>query len=90
MLIFQWNALRVGDRVLVHDDLAADLGLREGVVRLVEVREGAANDLGIQLGSRGPITRPRRHAVHLIPIDPSSCWRCGAVAAASELGRKAA
>lgn len=89
MLIFQWNALRVGDRVLVHDDLAADLGLREGVVRLVEVREGAANVVGIQLG-RGRVSRPRRHAVHLIPIDRESCWRCGVIAAATEFGRMAA
>ena len=31
MLPFQWNALRVGDRVSVHDDHAPGLDIHEGV-----------------------------------------------------------
>ena len=33
MLKFQWDALRRGDTVFLHDASDADLGLRAGVVR---------------------------------------------------------
>jgi hypothetical protein len=81
MLLFQWNALRVGDHVLVHDDLDPDLELRDGVVTLVDTRRGGANDVGIRIGATGAVQRPRRHAVHLTPLDERySCWRCDSVA----------
>lgn len=78
MFGFQWNALRVGDRVMVHDDLDLDLELHEGAVNVVRTREREANEIGIRLDdSPAGIVRPRRHAVHLVPIDPRSpCWRC--------------
>ena len=38
MFEFQWNALRVGDRVAVHDDLDDGFELAEGVVHIVETR----------------------------------------------------
>ena len=82
MLTFQWNALRVGDRVMVHDDLDPDLELHHGVVRLVQTRPSAQNEIAIRFDDRPSVLlRPWRHAVHLMPIDTrSSCWRCAAMA----------
>jgi len=77
VLTFQWNALRVGDRVLVHDDLDPNLQLHEGTVALVESRRGGQSGVGIRSGATGQVLRPRRHAVHLRPLDTRQpCWRC--------------
>jgi hypothetical protein len=78
MLVFQWNALRVGDRVMVHDDLDPGFGLCEGGVTLVQTRQPGTNEIGIRLDGRATeLLRPRRHAVHLLPIDTGfPCWRC--------------
>jgi hypothetical protein len=83
MFVFQWNALRVGDRVNVHDDLDPALTRHEGVVKLVETRQRAANEISVRLDDGGSgMLRPRRHAVHLLPMDARfPCWRCDAVAA---------
>lgn len=88
MMRFQWNALRVGDRVIVHDATDADLSPVGGVVAMVDTRTGAdygSNDLGIRIspvGVASNVVRPARLAVHLDPIDPAeSCWRCDAIAA---------
>lgn len=93
MLPFQWNALRTGDRVLVHDD--ADPALGEGVVALVQTHVQADNDIAIRLtGTPSRTVRPRRHAVHMAPLDRRfECWRCAAAdlrPGASEPGRIAA
>lgn len=81
MLPFQWNALRVGDRVMVHDDLDPDLALHHGVVRIVQTRQSTPNEIGIRLDSPPSVLlQPWRHAVHLMPMDRgSSCWRCAAM-----------
>ncbi len=42
MLRFQWDSLRRGDRVLVHDVDASDLGLRPAVVELVDAERPAS------------------------------------------------
>lgn len=77
MLAFEWNALRVGDRVAVHDDAAPHLSLGGGVVALVRTQRPAVNDVGIRLDAPGSgIVRPSRHAVHLVPVRRSGCWRC--------------
>jgi hypothetical protein len=83
MLLFQWNALRVGDRVMVHDDLDPSLDMHVGTVRLVQTRPLQANEIAIRLADPASgIVSPRRHAVHLLPIDPAApCWRCLASAA---------
>ena len=88
MLVFQWNALRVGDRVMVHDDLDPGLGLDDGAVRLVQTRQHGANEIGIRLDEgASELLRPRRHAVHLLPIDTRfPCWRCDDVADSSTDG----
>ena len=82
MLRFQWNSLRTGEHVMVHDDLDPGLALREGVVRLVETRPWDTNDVAIRIDHHRPVVvRPRRHAVHPLPLDQGSCWRCDAIAA---------
>ena len=77
MLVFQWNALRVGDRVLVHDDGAADLALHDGVVVLVQTYPRQTNDVGIRLDDARAVVHPWRHAVHLGRDGAhDGCWRC--------------
>ena len=82
MLRLQWNALRVGDPVLVHDASAADLRLVPGIVAMVEWANGSS-DIGIHVASdheARPVVRPRRLAVHLDPVDPTEpCWRCDGI-----------
>ena len=78
MLKFQWDALRRGDTVFVHDATAADLGLRAGVVTLVDVRP-SGHDVAIRFTNGtpiGPVVRPGRFAVHLAAGEDDDCWRC--------------
>jgi len=83
MIALYWNALRAGDRVAVHDDLDADLTMYDGVVRLVQTHGHEAHDVGIRLERPDSKTlRPRRQAVHLLPLDRRlPCWRCDVIAA---------
>ena len=82
MLRFRWNSLRTGEHVMVHDDFDPGLALRDRVVNLVGTRPWDTNDVAIRLDHRGPVgARPRRNAVHLLPLDQSSCSRCAAIAA---------
>jgi hypothetical protein len=80
MLLFHWNALRIGDRVLVHNDDDPAAPLAEGTVTLIQT--GAAhhpNDLAIRIThGGGGVIRPRRHAVHFMAGGTSDCWRCAA------------
>jgi hypothetical protein len=74
----EWNSLRVGDRVLVHDASEADMALRPGTVAMVETASGA-NDVGIRVADadRRSVVRPNRQAVHRDPLDSrEDCWRC--------------
>jgi hypothetical protein len=79
MLRLHWNALRPGDRVLVHDDSDPNLCVRAGVVTLVDVHP-SGRDVGIRLTTetqRARVLRPGRFAVHFDPIDDAeNCWRC--------------
>lgn len=77
MFRFQWNALRVGDSVMVHDDLAIASRLAAGTVTDVQTRADN-NDLSIRLsGGAHELLRPRRAAVHLVPFgSDEACWRC--------------
>ena len=83
MLLFQRNALRADDCVMVHDDHDPELELHEGAVRLVQTQQPGANEVGVRLDDpASELLRPRRHAVHLLPIDPGlPCRRCDAIAA---------
>ena len=85
MFVFQWSSMRIGDHVMVHDDGDAGLALQPGIVKYVETRKQGQNDVTIQLDDHAsrPI-RPRRHAVHMLPVDRRfSCWRCDVIAAES-------
>ena len=91
MLGFQWNALRTGDHVMVHDDLDPGLELHQAVVKLVQTRPRGANDVTIWIDGHSPsMLRPRRHACHLLPLDKRSCWRCDTAAQHAEIHRVAA
>jgi len=81
MLRFDWNALRPGDHVLVHDDGDITLALHDGVVAMID--DGPeSNDVGIRLDApsgESMIVHPRRRAVHPAVIDHREpCWRCDA------------
>jgi hypothetical protein len=78
MLKFQWDAVRYGDTALVHDASDSDLGLRAGVVTLVDVRP-SGHEVAIRFATRTPtrpVVRPGRFAVHLAAGDDDDCWRC--------------
>jgi hypothetical protein len=83
MLGFEWNALRVGDRVLVHDAANVIGDLVAGAVVMVSLQEGS-NGVGIRIASADgdPIVWPSRLTVHHDPHDPlEPCWRCQTVMA---------
>jgi fermentation-respiration switch protein FrsA (DUF1100 family) len=84
MVRLEWNALRVGDKVLVHDPTDPAIQLRPGVVAMVQTVKGS-NDIGVSVAresDRSGVLRPRRLAVHLDPLDPAEeCWRCDAIVA---------
>jgi len=79
MLRFQWNALRRGDQVLVHDGASTDLRLRPAIVALVDTA-GPRVDVGMRYSDgpdAGRVVRPGRFATHRDPLtDAADCWRC--------------
>ena len=93
MLRLQWNALQVGDRVLVHDDADVSLRLQPGIVAMVQTAHDS-NDLGVRvIGRSGQVSvvRPSRLSVHLDPRDATEeCWRCDAIAARAAAGLEGA
>jgi hypothetical protein len=98
MLKFEWNALRVGDRVVVHDPSSTDFPLLAGTVVMIETKRSkrGANGVGIRVAADGGGHRllwPSYLAAHHDPPDPTEdCWRCAAIAdtAAGELLTSAA
>lgn len=85
MLKFEWNALRVGDQLTVHDPSHPDLQLVAGTVVMVETtRAGrAANGIGISIASGDGGHRviwPSYMAAHQGPPELGDCWRCDALA----------
>jgi hypothetical protein len=93
MMRLEWNALRVGDKVVVHDPTDPAMQLLPGTVALVETVSGP-NDVGVRVASTSDhprVLRPSRLAVHLDPRDPAEeCWRCDAIVAETRLRRDAA
>ena len=90
MLKFEWNGLRVGDRVVVHDPPFGDeFPLLAGVVAMVETKrfKHGADRVGIRVVTDSGDHRvvwPTFLAVHHEPPDPSEdCWRCAALAEAA-------
>lgn len=82
MMRFQWNALKVGDKVAVHDATRHDMRLLPGVVVIVDTGTDEAH-IGIRVSlddETSSVRRPLRLAVHLLPLDPDEfCWRCAAI-----------
>ena len=87
MLTMEWNALREGDRVLVHRATDGIDDIVSGTVITVDMlRE--SNAVGIRITPPGvdpSVTWPIPRIVHLDPRGPEPCWRCAArvVAAAA-------
>lgn len=77
--MFEWNACRIGDRVLVHSPDGDDLSLHPGAVVMVDCHRGA-NRVGIRLDESDRAQRtvwPTYPAVHRDPLDSrQTCWRC--------------
>jgi hypothetical protein len=92
MMRLEWNALRVGDKVVVHDPTDPAMQLLPGSVALVET-VSVPNDIGVRVAStsdRPKVLWPSRLAVHLDPLDPAEeCWRCDAIVAETRLRRDA-
>ena len=87
MLPYEWQALRIGDRVLVHDDRTPGLDTHHGVVAIVQTRRHDTNEVAIRIDGTGELIRPRRHAVHQLPLDRRIwCWRCDTTATRAQLG----
>lgn len=79
MRVFEWEALRVGDLVSVHET-SEGFPLRSGSVSSVAGRF-ATLSVGVVLSGgtaeAGEVRWPVRLAVHLDPLDGSEpCWRC--------------
>jgi hypothetical protein len=79
MIRLQWNALRIGHQVLVHDESDPEMPLVPGRVAMIQTTNGS-NDVAIRISpddGTTSIVRPRRLAVHLRRLDPAEhCWRC--------------
>ena len=87
MLNMDWNALRSGDNVLVHDPRSPDMALTPGVVVVFDTHK-RTNGVGIRLPANGGeelVLWPSRLVVHPDPRDPKeSCWRCQELADRAE------
>jgi hypothetical protein len=87
VLRFEWNALRQGHRVSVHDPASADMALIPGIVVMIDtpVARRGVNGIGIRVADDFGTSRilwPSYLAVHADPIDPTErCWRCQEIAA---------
>jgi hypothetical protein len=86
MFEFQWNGLRVGDRVAVHNDRDDGFELTEGIVHIIEAHPHETNVVAIRVDDgETPVQHPRRHAVHLLPLHGRPpCWRCAVNSAVAE------
>ena len=87
----EWNALRLGDSVLVHDPRDSTMRLVPATVALVDTRR-SANDIGLRVASvneRSSVVRPNRLAVHLDPLEGTEdCWRCDAIVTQTAKGHR--
>jgi hypothetical protein len=88
MLVLEWNALREGDHVLVHDDTSRGFTLHEAVVVVAGRGRNGIAVRTIGPGVDGGLMRPRRLAVHLMPVTPTEpCWRCDVGSAGQDPAR---
>ena len=90
MLRLDWNALRPGDRVLVHQHVGGNDRLVAGVVTAVEPTAGS-NDIAVRLSHSGrtETVHPQRLQVHHDPIEvDGSCWRCATPRAVPQVAKR--
>jgi hypothetical protein len=86
VLKFDWNALRVGDRVVVHESWDTAVPLLTGTVAMVAMKRSkrGTNGVGIHVVADGGghrVVWPPYLAAHHDPPDPTEdCWRCEALA----------
>ena len=86
MLTFEWNALRIGDHVVVHDPQHPELPLLAGTVSVIQATRTSreVNGLGIRVATVGGGHRviwPSYLAAHLESSGPAEdCWQCTALA----------
>jgi hypothetical protein len=86
MLRVEWDALRVGNRVVVHDPLGTEFPLLSGTVAMVQTKRSkrSANGVGIRFATdrgRHRVVWPSFLAAHHDPLDPTEdCGRCAALA----------
>lgn len=94
MLKFQWNALRTGDLVSLHDPASAAMTLIPGTVVAIDshLDRGGVNGIGIRVGAddgASRVVRPSYLTVHLgVDETPEPCWRCEEIAAALPAPRR--
>jgi hypothetical protein len=87
MLRLDWNLLRRGDRVMVHDTDDPQRRLVAGVVTAV-VETTGSNEVSIRVISPGGVRmiQPQRLSVHHDPVDfDGQCWRCAGPHSASQV-----
>ena len=85
MLRFQWDSLRRGDHILVHDVRTADLGLRPAVVELVDSSGPDATSPPATPTDPTPAGSfaPAASRSHPDPVTGAAdCWRCAEASAA--------
>jgi hypothetical protein len=85
MLRLEWNALRVGDAVLVHDPSDTEFPLLAGTVVMLTTKRSKrdVNGVGVRVNTGGDrrVVWPSYLAAHHDPTDPAEdCWRCAALA----------
>lgn len=81
MLRFEWNALRVGDRVLVHDATKASSTIAPRTVAMINMQRGS-NGVGIRISRDGVghVLWPSPLVVHHDPPGSDQpCWQCQTV-----------
>ena len=86
MLRLEWNSLRPGDRVLVHDADDPQLRLLAGVVARVRSTPGS-NEVSIRVAMPTGVSliQPQRLSVHHDPVDfDGQCWRCAGPQSAAQ------
>lgn len=90
MIRREWNALRVGHHVLVHDEDDPASPLIPGRVTEVDTA-GGANQVTVRIsppGRAARIVQPKRLAVHLdTGAAGERCWRCESRYAALRVDR---
>jgi hypothetical protein len=76
---FEWDGLRPGDEVFVHDPPTGDGPAQRGTVLYLTVQVRRPNEIGVRLDD-GAVVWPSARTVHHDRVAPlGSCWRCADV-----------